>query len=108
MNLNAFAPHGVFETALFGEQSMATLIAARLRDGGEISCARTFPYQLPSAYQNCDSAVPQAVRAHKGRIVRNYLALPRSGLLNLSPLRADRCREHDKMDEVKLAKLRQI
>jgi 60 kDa SS-A/Ro ribonucleoprotein len=33
-----------------------------LRDPGEIRRARVFPYQLLTAYQNCDAAVPQEVR----------------------------------------------
>lgn len=57
MNLNTFARHGVFET-----DGLASLIAARLRDVGEIQRARVFPYQLLTAYQNCDAAVPQEVR----------------------------------------------
>jgi 60 kDa SS-A/Ro ribonucleoprotein len=57
MNLNTFARHGVFEA-----QGLAEVIAQRLRDAGEIRRARVFPYQLLTAYQNCDSAVPQAVR----------------------------------------------
>jgi len=57
MNLNTFARHGVF-----GAPGLAVLIAARLRDAGEIRRARVFPYQLLTAYQNCDAAVPQEVR----------------------------------------------
>ncbi len=57
MNLNTFARHGVFET-----RALADLIAARLRDAGEIQRARVFPYQLLAAYQNTDAAVPQEVR----------------------------------------------
>ncbi len=57
MNLNTFARHGVFET-----DGLASLIAARLRDAGEIQRARVFPYQLLTAYQNCDAAVPQEVQ----------------------------------------------
>ncbi|HXN50090.1 MAG TPA: hypothetical protein VN893_25790, partial [Bryobacteraceae bacterium] len=57
MNLNTFARHGVFE-----EPGLASLIAARLRDAGEIQRARVFPYQLLAAYQNCDAAVPEEVR----------------------------------------------
>jgi len=57
MNLNTFARHGVFEAT-----GLASLIAARLRDAGEIARARVFPYQLLSAYRNCDAAVPQEVR----------------------------------------------
>jgi len=57
MNLNTFARHGVFET-----DGLASLMAARLRDAREIQRARVFPYQLLTAYQNCDAAVPQEVR----------------------------------------------
>ena len=57
MNLNTFARHGVFEA-----QRMAELIADRLRDTVEIRRARVFPYQLLTAYQNCDAAVPRVVR----------------------------------------------
>jgi 60 kDa SS-A/Ro ribonucleoprotein len=57
MNLNTFARHGVFEA-----EGLVDIIAARLRDAGEIRRARVFPYQLMTAYQNCDSAVPQPVR----------------------------------------------
>src|SRR5947207_15747929 len=57
MNLNTFARHGVFET-----DGLASLMAERLRDAREIQRARVFPYQLLTAYQNCDEAVPQEVR----------------------------------------------
>lgn len=57
MNLNTFARHGVFEV-----KGLAGVIAARLRDAGEIQRARVFPYQLLTAYQNCDATVPQDVR----------------------------------------------
>jgi 60 kDa SS-A/Ro ribonucleoprotein len=57
MNLNTFARHGVFEA-----DGLAAVIAGRLRDAGEIQRARVFPYQLLTAYQNCDAAVPQEVR----------------------------------------------
>jgi 60 kDa SS-A/Ro ribonucleoprotein len=57
MNLNTFARHGVFE-----DHGLADLIAARLRDAGEIQRARVFPYQLLTAYRNCDAAVPEEVR----------------------------------------------
>ncbi len=57
MNLNTFARHGVFEA-----DGMPGLIAARLRDAGEIRRARVFPYQLLAAYQNSDAAVPDEVR----------------------------------------------
>jgi 60 kDa SS-A/Ro ribonucleoprotein len=57
MNLNTFARHGVFE-----EQALASLVAARLRDAGELQPARVSPYQLLTAYRNCDAAVPDEVR----------------------------------------------
>jgi TROVE domain len=57
MNLNTFARHGVFEA-----HGLTDVIAARLRDAAEIERARVFPYQLLTAYQNCDAAVPQEVR----------------------------------------------
>jgi 60 kDa SS-A/Ro ribonucleoprotein len=57
MNLNTFARHGVFE-----DHGLADLIAARLRDAGEIRRARVFPYQLLTVYRNCDAAVPEEVR----------------------------------------------
>jgi 60 kDa SS-A/Ro ribonucleoprotein len=57
MNLNTFARHGAFETP-----GLASRIAARLRDAGEILRARVFPYQLLTAYRNCDAGVPQEVR----------------------------------------------
>lgn len=47
---------------MFEDGEAAGLIAARLRDAGEIQRARVFPYQLLTAYQNCDAAVPQEVR----------------------------------------------
>src|SRR5271165_2434686 len=57
MNLNTFARHGVFE-----EDGLTGVIAARLRDAGEIQRARVFPYQLMTAYRNCDATVPEEVR----------------------------------------------
>ncbi len=57
MNLNTFARHGVFE-----EPGLAEIVAARLRDAGEIARARVFPYQLLVAYTNCDALVPRMVR----------------------------------------------
>jgi 60 kDa SS-A/Ro ribonucleoprotein len=57
MNLNTFARHGVF-----GVQGMAGLIAARLRDRGEIERARAFPYQLLAAYAAAGEGVPAQVR----------------------------------------------
>jgi 60 kDa SS-A/Ro ribonucleoprotein len=57
MNLNTFARHGVFENA-----GLVRHIADKLRDAGEIARARVFPYQLLTAYQNCDPSVPREVR----------------------------------------------
>jgi 60 kDa SS-A/Ro ribonucleoprotein len=57
MNLNTFARHGVFEN-----ERLVWEIATRLRNAEEIGRARVFPYQLLTAYQNCDAAVPQIVR----------------------------------------------
>jgi 60 kDa SS-A/Ro ribonucleoprotein len=57
MNLNTFARHGVFE-----QKGMEGIVAARLRDAGEIARARVFPYQLLTAYANCDPQVPRIVR----------------------------------------------
>jgi 60 kDa SS-A/Ro ribonucleoprotein len=57
MNLNTFARHGVFKA-----HGLTDVIAARLRHADEIERARVFPYQLLTAYRNCDAAVPQEVR----------------------------------------------
>lgn len=57
MNLNTFARHGVFE-----DKGSIRQITDRLRDPSEIRRARVFPYQLLTAYQNCDAVVPQEVR----------------------------------------------
>jgi 60 kDa SS-A/Ro ribonucleoprotein len=57
MNLNTFARHGVFQDAALVRQ-----VANRLRDAGEITRARVFPYQLLTAYQNCEDTVPQQLR----------------------------------------------
>lgn len=57
MNLNTFARHGVFDTP-----GMAEIVAARLRDAGEIARARVFPYQLLVAYNNCVEQAPRIVR----------------------------------------------
>lgn len=57
MNLNTFARHGVFQV-----DGLAGRIAARLRNANEIRRARVFPYQLLTAYQNCDAGVPMDVR----------------------------------------------
>jgi 60 kDa SS-A/Ro ribonucleoprotein len=47
---------------VFEADALTGVIAARLRDAGEIQRARVFPYQLLTAYQNCDAAVPREVR----------------------------------------------
>jgi 60 kDa SS-A/Ro ribonucleoprotein len=57
MNLNTFARHGVFN-----EPGMAELAAKRLRDAAEIERSRVLPYQLLSAFKNCDADVPAVVR----------------------------------------------
>jgi 60 kDa SS-A/Ro ribonucleoprotein len=57
MNLNTFARHGVYEAP-----GLASLIAARLHDAAEIERSRVFPYQLLTAFRNCDAAVPEEVR----------------------------------------------
>jgi 60 kDa SS-A/Ro ribonucleoprotein len=57
MNLNTFARHGAF-----ADESLVREIASRLRDEKEIKRARVFPYQLLTAFQSCDTAVPQLVR----------------------------------------------
>ncbi len=57
MNLNTFARHGVFEAP-----GLTGLVGARLKDAGAIERSRVFPYQLLTAYRQCDAAVPQEVR----------------------------------------------
>jgi 60 kDa SS-A/Ro ribonucleoprotein len=57
MNLNTFARHGVFE-----QEGMPDRIAGRLRDPRETERSRVLPYQLLSAFMNCDAEVPQIVR----------------------------------------------
>ena len=57
MNLNTFARHGVFD-----QPGLAKVIANRLRDAAEIRRARVFPYQLMTAYRNCDPRVPNQVQ----------------------------------------------
>ncbi|MFN7918717.1 MAG: TROVE domain-containing protein [Bryobacteraceae bacterium] len=57
MNLNTFARHGVF-----ANEGSARMIAARLRNAEEVKRTRVFPYQLLTAYQNVDGAVPQEVK----------------------------------------------
>jgi 60 kDa SS-A/Ro ribonucleoprotein len=47
---------------VFEAHGLMDLTAARLRDAGEIERARVFPYQLLTAYRNCDASVPQEVR----------------------------------------------
>jgi len=57
MNLNTFARHGVFD-----DKSLTREIANRLRNPEKIRRARCFPYQLLTAYQSADTAVPPQVR----------------------------------------------
>jgi 60 kDa SS-A/Ro ribonucleoprotein len=57
MNLNTFARHGVFTS-----EEMVRRIADRLRNADSVRRARVFPYQLFTAFQNCDQGVPQQVR----------------------------------------------
>ena len=57
MNLNTFARHGVFD-----DQSLVREIANHLRDPEKVRRARCFPYQLLTAYQSADAAVPAEVR----------------------------------------------
>jgi len=57
MNLNTFARHGVF-----GQKGMTEMVANRLRDRRAIERARVFPYQVMTAFNNLDAAVPQMVR----------------------------------------------
>jgi 60 kDa SS-A/Ro ribonucleoprotein len=57
MNLNTFARHGVFDAP-----GLAEIVAARLRDAGEIARALVFPYQLLVAFTNCVEQVPRIVR----------------------------------------------
>jgi 60 kDa SS-A/Ro ribonucleoprotein len=57
MNLNTFARHGVFS-----DQALTRQIARRLRDPQKVRRARCFPYQLLTAYQSTDKAVPTLVR----------------------------------------------
>jgi len=56
MNLNTFLRHGVFES-----QQMVDVVAARLRDAGQIARANVFPYQLLAAYMNVSEAMPRKV-----------------------------------------------
>ena len=66
MNLNTFARHGVFAQGglrgTLASLSLATEIAARMRNPEAIAKARVFPYQLMVAYQNVAEAVPQRIK----------------------------------------------
>jgi 60 kDa SS-A/Ro ribonucleoprotein len=57
MNLNTFARHGVFD-----DKGLSREIANRLRDPKMVRRSRCFPYQLLTAFQSTDKAVPAAVR----------------------------------------------
>lgn len=57
MNLNTFLRHGVFE-----DKELVSKIAARLRNEEEILRAKTFPYQLMTAFMNASEEVPSDVR----------------------------------------------
>lgn len=57
MNLNTFLRHGVFS-----ESGMDKLIADRIKNQDLISRAKVFPYQLMTAYFNCDDGVPSIVK----------------------------------------------
>ena len=57
MNLNTFARHGVFNN-----KEMVKVIANRLRNAELIRKAKVFPYQLLTAWNNVDQAVPSDVR----------------------------------------------
>lgn len=54
MNLNTFERHGVFR-----DKDMVRLIADRLRNPEEIKRAKAFPYQLMTAYLNCEVNIPE-------------------------------------------------
>jgi 60 kDa SS-A/Ro ribonucleoprotein len=58
MNLNTFQRHGVFD-----DQELVQIVADRLRDRGEISKARAFPYQLMMAYKMTGSVPFQVQEA---------------------------------------------
>ena len=57
MNLNTFARHGVFDN-----KDLTRQVANRLRDPEKVRRARCFPYQLLTAFQSADKAVPASVR----------------------------------------------
>ena len=57
MNLNTFARHDVFKTAL-----MTRRVADRLRDADAIRRARVFPYQLMMAFKQAAQGVPAEIR----------------------------------------------
>jgi 60 kDa SS-A/Ro ribonucleoprotein len=56
MNLNTFLRHGVFTNPPIVED-----IARRLSNREEIEKAKVFPYQLMTAYQNIDPAMPRPI-----------------------------------------------
>lgn len=57
MNLNTFQRHGVF-----GDASVVSTLAARLKDPKQVEGAKVFPYQLLAAYINAKEEVPMALR----------------------------------------------
>ena len=56
-SLNTFARHGVFQN-----DRIVRHVAAKLADASAIAKARVMPYQLLTAYQATDSAMPHAIR----------------------------------------------
>ena len=56
-SLNTFARHGVFR-----DDSIVWEVVAKLTDASAIAKARVMPYQLLTAYQAADSALPPAIR----------------------------------------------
>jgi len=57
MNLNTFARHSVFT-----DDAMVDIIASRISTVEEIKKARAFPYQILTAYQNCESTIPKKIK----------------------------------------------
>jgi 60 kDa SS-A/Ro ribonucleoprotein len=57
MNLNTFQRHGVYE-----DKAVVQALAAKLANEDEVRKHNVFPYQLLTAYQNIDSAVPVQLR----------------------------------------------
>lgn len=53
MNLNTFARHNVLK-----DSKMVSLLAERLSDPELVRKSKVFPYQLFTAYQNVDAAIP--------------------------------------------------